>query len=98
MPRAFKYVGSHDLGRVPAGRGGDDAGAAQVGDVIALGGLPALCGQRGRQVVQVELGGDAEPQRLGEVALEDVRVRVDQSGEQGLPGAVEHDVDGAADV
>src|SRR5690606_19995193 len=85
--------GGHDLAGVAAGGGGQGGGAAQVGGVVAVGGAP-LPGQVGGQAEHVEFGGHAEGQGLGEVAVEDVGVGVDESRQQGLAGAVDLGVDG----
>ncbi|MEV0649350.1 hypothetical protein AB0I28_29250 [Phytomonospora sp. NPDC050363] len=77
---------------MPARRRGQDAGAAQIGDVVAGGGGAALAGEVGGEAEHVEFGGHAEAQGAGEVAVEDVDVGVDESGEERAALAVGDEV------
>jgi hypothetical protein len=81
---------------MPSGRSGQETGAAQVGDVVALGCERAQPGVRGGKAEHVELGGDAESQRQCEVVAHRVGVGVDEPGKEGLAGGVDRLVDGRA--
>ncbi|MEU2254890.1 hypothetical protein ABZ540_17165 [Nocardia xishanensis] len=68
-----------------AGRGRESARAAEVGDVVPVGGQRPLGGEVVRQAEHVQLGRDAVAQRLREIVAEHVGVRAISPGSKVFP-------------